>query len=313
MPVEGDVVEVDDQGRTVPSATTAPAIAAASAKPADPHALLIERVREAAFLFNEGLPNFVCDQFVTRYESKTLKPAWKYLDRLQVELLYMGGREEYRNIRRNGKPVKKSEDAQKTGSWSTGEFGSILINILHPNAAATFKFRRDSTASGMNVKVYSFRIEQPRSNWLIQYGASYKPAHNGSLWIEPESARVIRIEMDSKELPSTYDIDKVETIVDYAWVQVGAKKFILPTRSETLACWRDSFNCDRNEIEFKNYRKFDVESQVLTSDSDISFPEAEPENAPASKGKTTPPSLTPDAASPAPATKPAPKPPAKKK
>ena len=127
-------------------------------------------------------------------------------------------------------------------------------------------------------------MEQARSRWRIRYGPEVKPAYKGSLWIDPETARVIRIEMDSKELPSGYDIDKVETVVDYGWVAVGTKKFLLPTRSENLACWRDSFNCTRNEIEFRNYRKFDVESQVLTSDSDISFPEAEEEKG-AKKGE----------------------------
>lgn len=291
LPAEGDVVEVDEQGRTV-------ARTSSSEKPPDPHTEIIERAREAAFLFNEGLPNFVCDEFVTRYESKTLKPDWKYLDRLQVELLYMGGKEEYRNVKRNGKLLKKGEEAEKSGSWSTGEFGSILMDIMDPATAAAFKYRTSSSIESIAVKVYDFRVEQLRSRWRIRYGPEVKPAYKGSLWIDPETARVIRIEMDSKELPKGYEIDKVETVVDYGWVAVGSKKFLLPTRSENLACWRDSFTCTRNVLEFRNYRKFDVESQILTSDSDISFPEAEEEKG-AKKGEYTPPTMNPEAKTPA--------------
>ncbi len=229
---------------------------------------------------------------VARYESKTLKPNWKYLDRLEIELLYLNGVEEYRNIRRNGKRIKDQEEAIRSGTWSTGEFGSILIDILSTALPESFQFRKDSLIEGIAVKVYDFKVLEERSRWRIRYGPEVKPAYQGSLWVDPATARVIRIEMDSKAFQKTYEIEKVETVVDYRWTDVGGKKFLLPVKSENLSCIRDSFTCLRNTLEFRNYRKFEVESQVLTSDSDISFPEAE---GGAKPGGVTPPSLTPEA------------------
>jgi hypothetical protein len=116
-----------------------------------------------------------------------------------------------------------------------------------------------------------------------------RPAYNGALWIDPESARVLRIEMDSRQLPVDYDFDKVEMSVDYGWVIINAQRYLLPVKSEVLACQTHSFSCMKNTIEYRNYRKFAVESQLLQVESEITFEGEEKD-----KGKTTPPSITPE-------------------
>jgi hypothetical protein len=72
--------------------------------------------------------------------------------------------------------------------------------------------------------------------------------------------------------------------VDYSWVTISGKKFLLPVKSENLACVRGTFDCTKNEIEFRNYRKFTAESQVLQVESEITF-EEEPPKADAKKKK----------------------------
>lgn len=278
---------MDESGRTIPRTDAEGPPAGRPGE--DP---LITLARDAAFSFNDDLPNFVCDEIVQRYESKTLKPDWKYQDRIDVELLYLDKREEYRNVRRNGKPLKKGSP-EATGAWSTGEFGTFLVDIFSDNTRAKFKYRGESDGAGLKAKIYDFSIEQPNSHWEIRYSTSVFPAYRGSVWIHPESGRSLRLEMDANAFPSTFEIDKVETIIEYDWVTLSGKKFLLPVKSASLSCYRDTFNCAKNEIEFRNYRKFEVESQVLTSDSEISFPEAD-EPAGKDKGKLTPPSISPE-------------------
>lgn len=251
---------------------------------------LLIRAHEAAAEFNEKLPSFICDQFVSRYESKTLQPKWKLQDRVQLELAYTKGKEEYRNIRINGRPLKKGSP-EDSGSWSTGDFGSTLASIFASTRPGDFRLRGDSDAAGLKAKVFDFSVPKERSQWTIRYGYAVKPAHEGALWIDPESARVLRIEMSSRRLPANYEIDKVEMTVDYGWVDISGTRYLLPVRSENLACYRGTFTCTRNEIEFKNYRKFQVESQVLQVESEITFPEAEDDKP---KPKTVPPSITPE-------------------
>jgi hypothetical protein len=41
-----------------------------------------------------------------------------------------------------------------------------------------------------------------------------------------------------------------------------ADKFLLPVHAEALSCWRNSNECQRNVIEFRNYHKFEGESVI---------------------------------------------------
>lgn len=251
---------------------------------------LVEKAREAAFDFVENLPNFICDQVTKRYESKTIKPVWKYRDRVEVELMFANGKEDYRNVRLNGKVLKKGSP-EDSGQWSTGEFGTVLADLFDPRTHTNFKPRGDSTASGMKAKEYAFSVNQVDSHWTIRMAYAVKPAYSGAVWIEPQSGRTLRVEMGTTSLPTDYPVDKVEAIVDYEWVSIGEKKYLMPVRSQNLACETHMFTCTKNDIEFANYRKFNVESQVLAVDSDISFPDAdEPGKKPA--GKTEPPQIT---------------------
>lgn len=250
---------------------------------------LIERARVAAFEFNDKLPDFICDEVVQRYESKTRKPEWKLKDRVQVELTYSGGKEDYRNVRVNGKRLKKGSP-EDSGTWSTGEFGTLLVDIMSSSTDARFKPRgQESMAAGLKAQVFDFSVVQPNSHWTIRYGHAVKPAYTGSLWIDPETARVLRIEMSSRQLPVNYDFDKVEMTVDYGWVVISGQRYLLPISSESLACQTHSFICSRNSVEFRNYRKFAVESQVLQVESEITFEGEEKE-----KAKNIPPSIEPE-------------------
>jgi hypothetical protein len=58
-------------------------------------------------------------------------------------------------------------------------------------------------------------------------------------------------------------------------VEAGGSRYLLPVKSENLACFRGRPRCTRNEIEFRNYRKFSVESQVIHLESEIRLPEGE--------------------------------------
>ena len=256
-----------------------------------PAEALIERARDASFDFVDNLPNFICDQLTKRYMSKTFKPEWKYRDKVEVELLFTDGKEDYRNVRMNGRVLKKGSP-EDSGQWSTGEFGSVLADIFDPRTHTRFKLRGDSTASGMKAKEYEFSVSQMDSHWTIRMGYPVRPSYSGSVWIDPESARALRVEMGTSSLPTDYPVDKVESVVDYDWVAIGEKKYLMPVRSENLACETHLFNCTKNEIEFKNYRKFNVESQVLQVESDISFPDEEESKGKKPAGKTEPPQIT---------------------
>jgi hypothetical protein len=271
------LVEPDDPAR-------APEPGSESAEPPRPD--LIARARVIAYDFTSQLPNFICDQLTTRSQSSSRKPNWKRQDRVEVELMYVDGREDYRNVRIDGKPLKKGTP-EDTGQWSTGDFGTTLADVLSPSTNADFKKKGTDEVAGLPAVTYDFSVRQPNSHWVIQYGPPVKPAYTGTLWIHPDSARVLRIEMQARSLPVSHPLDAIEMTVEYGYVTIAGERYLMPVKSENLSCFRGTNNCSRNEIEFRNYRKFGVESNISATDSSVSF-EGEAAPAPPAPAKPKP-------------------------
>ena len=150
------------------------------------------------------------------------------------------------------------------GSWSTGEFGTVLIDLFSPATAAAFHYKKDARVAGMLTKEYDFTVDHEHSHWTIhQESVSYDPPYRGSVWIDPVSNRVLRIEMQAFGFPSDFPTDDVESATDYEYIRLGdAKQYLLPVHAETLSCQRGTSMCSRNTIDFRNYHKYTGESTI---------------------------------------------------
>jgi hypothetical protein len=223
----------------------------------------IEQARAEVFQFSETLPNYVVKQYTTRYETNTAsaKTSWAARDNITADVIEENGVERYKNILVNGKAPR--EAPEKTGSWSSGEFSSLLQDVFASNTNAEFHGKRATTINSRSAFRYDFSVEQPNSHWHVETGGqSYLPAYSGTVWIDKETLRVLRVEMAAQSMPRNFPLDTVESAVDYDFVLIGDTKFLLPTHSEALSCERNSRACSRNVIDFRNYRKFAAESSI---------------------------------------------------
>jgi hypothetical protein len=248
---------------SIPSDDSAPAVSRPRPVPAgNPHVMLIERAREEAATFLETLPNYVCQEQTTRYVSETRQPSWNVVDVVSAEVVYDDHQESYRNLQINGRPTKKAPE--DSGAWSTGEFGTILGNLFAPQSATDFKYVQEDTIAHRAASVFDFKVLRVRASWKIWVPGQYiLPAYKGSVWIDKQTAQVLRIEMQAKDVPEGFPEISVETAVEYDTISLGApEKFLLPVHAEALSCWRSSNECQRNVIEFRNYHKFTGESVI---------------------------------------------------
>ena len=240
-----------------PATETVPAYAAAG----DP---VIEKARAAAGAFTQGLPNYVCQELMARFVNTSHTVNWQPLDVISTEVVYENGRERYRNVAINGKPTKKGiEDLP--GAWSTGEFGTVLVDVFSPATAADFRFRAESKAGGQTALVYDFDVEQENSHWRVQVPSqTVIPAYKGAVWIDKNTHSVLRIEMQARNMPRDFPLDKVESAVDYQYVTLGGvARFLLPVHAEALSCQRGTSICSRNTIDFRNYHKYTSDSEII--------------------------------------------------
>jgi len=240
-----------------PDARTTPTTSAVQR----PEEVVIEKAREAAGSFLETLPNYYCQEVMTRYQTES-GSNWRPLDVISMALVYENGQESYRNLQVGGKPTKKKiEDL--SGAWSTGEFGTVLADVFSPSTAADFEYRKQSRSGGRAALVYDFSVEREHSHWRIMVASQLlMPSYKGSIWIDKDTNRVLRIEMQATHIPEAFPTDKVEMATDYEFVRFGEQQFLVPTHAETLGCQRDTGACNRNAIDFRNYHKFTGESSI---------------------------------------------------
>ncbi len=233
----------------------------APARSLTPSEALIERAREAAFQFAQKLPNFVCQEFMSRYVQRG-RGEKHPLDLVSAEIIYEDRKESYRNVKLNNRPTDKPLQ-EIDGSWSTGEFASILLDLLHPGTHAQFRSTGTTTISGFDAHVYDFQVQQENSNWMLHADThNVTAAYQGTVWIDPNTARVLRIEMQARDLPPDFPMDQVETAVDYSYVRIGETSALLPVHAETLGCERGTRDCSHNIIDFRNYHQFKSESTI---------------------------------------------------
>jgi len=227
-----------------------------------PSAPLIDRARVATLQFSQKLPNFICQEFMSRFTrqgrgEKTLQ------DIVSAEIIYEDGNETYRNVKINNRPTDKHlQDID--GAWSTGEFASALLDLFHPASKAHFSSGRASAIAGLSARVYDYRVLAANSNWRLQIGSqSVKPGYTGSIWVDPNTARVLRIERQARNIPSDFPIDTAESAIDYSFVMIEGKSFVLPSHAESLGCQRGSSFCTHNLIDFRNYHEFKGNIKIL--------------------------------------------------
>jgi hypothetical protein len=226
---------------------------------------ILEQARQHALDFAEELPNFIVTQVVNRYVRRPESKDWQLEDKLEIELTYRTGKgEEFKLLRIDGKPTTQSYQ-DIGGSTSTGEFGSMLAALFSLHSRAEFKEVKRETFHGRPAAVYDFKIKRANSSSTISDRDSRKTViagYSGSVWIDTESGRVLRVEQSDDDIPAGFPVSLSENAVEYDWIAIAGERYLLPVRAEVLLGRDDKRVYTRNVIEFSGYRKFEAKIKV---------------------------------------------------
>lgn len=229
---------------------------------------VIEQARHYALSYVEELPNFVVNQRVLRYVREP-NGQWRSRDILDVEVTYESTKgESYKLKYVNGKPANNNYDSVG-GASSTGEFGTVLVALFRPDAKAEFKQGPSDRVDGRKATIYDFRILTRNSTYQVTETRSNKSVisgYKGSIWIDEETKRVLRIEQSADDIPPNFPITVSESAVDYGWFEINGEKFLLPKRAELIIGSDRDRLYSRNVLEFTNYRRFDTDIRIGGAD-----------------------------------------------
>jgi hypothetical protein len=227
---------------------------------------LLEQARSHAAEFIDDLPNFVVTQIVTRSVRMPGKKDWRRQDKLEIEVSYRAKTgEQFKLMRYNDKPAQMSYDQLK-GATSTGEFGSILGAVFSPESKAEFKEIRREVFHGHQTVIYNYMVQKMFSGNTItdvNTGRAITTAYSGSIWIDMESGRVLRIKQTAEDIQPGFPITMAERAVEYDWITLDGQRHLLPIYAEVILGNDLKQYYLRNVIELRNYHKFDSDLKIL--------------------------------------------------
>ncbi|HKR12332.1 MAG TPA: hypothetical protein VJT15_09765 [Pyrinomonadaceae bacterium] len=250
----------------------------ASALPSDSEGLeLLDRTRNVTLAFANAMPDFLVKQIIKRSYAYGTTGNWRTQDNLTIAVGYRANAgEEYRLLTVNGMPagedVKAGNDygkyAPKGASSSGVEYISSLANVLKPESHTEFKIVDTDLVHNRRTVVYEYVIKKEFSQLTLTVsdtGSRATVGSRGRIWIDRELDRVLRFEQIATEVPGDFPIKAASSLIDYDWVMINERKYLLPIQSQILITSTQGSMMlqSRNDVRFRSYQKYGAELKVI--------------------------------------------------
>jgi hypothetical protein len=107
-------------------------------------------------------------------------------------------------------------------------------------------------------------VPQSASDWVLSSpdGRRQTAAYAGTVWIDKENHRVLRIERHTTSLPHDFFFSSAKEAVNYGFVSLDQRTYLLPAGAENATCMSGSGTCTRKVIEFHGYRPLTADAQA---------------------------------------------------
>lgn len=222
---------------------------------------LLKEMREYALNYDKSLPDFLCTQVTRRFYDPSGLEYWVSADTITAKLSYFQNKEEKKVLFVNNRYQDIDWD-KLGGATSTGEFGNLLREIFEPATQTEFVWERWGTLRGKRNHVFRYRVSQANSQWSIVYEKSMtiRPGYSGLIYVDAQNQMITRITLDAQDIPSYFPIQMAKTQLDYDYTDIAGNTYLLPLRAEVRM--REGKFLVRNDIEFRNYRKFGADTQI---------------------------------------------------
>ena len=237
---------------------------------------LLQRTRNVTLAAANAMPDFIVKQIIRRSVAYGSTTNWIPQDNLTIAVGYRAnGGEEYKVLSINGMPasaeVKESRDYSKyvKGATSSGvEYISALADVFKPETRTEFRLVDTDVVKDRRAIIYEYTIKREFSQLTLSVGGtgnSTVAGSRGRVWIDRELDRVIRFEQIATEIPGDFPITAASSLIDYDWVMIGERKYLLPIHSEILLTTNEGrfILQSRNDIRFRSYQKFGAELKVI--------------------------------------------------
>jgi hypothetical protein len=229
-----------------------------------PEVLLLARIKFHMRKELAHLPNYTCLETIARFHKEPGHPfrfegQLKPLDTVRLEIVYSNGREWY------GAPGDRNLSADNpaefigSGMIGNGTFAMDLNNIFE---AATFTYRGEEAVGSRMAVRYDFRLSAMMKAFAISIQGGYGTVgQKGSLWADPQSLDLLRLESSADEIPPYLPVEVQSTKMNYARTRIGDYDVLLAQQAD-LHMLESSGEENYDRLEFTHCRAFSAQSAI---------------------------------------------------
>jgi hypothetical protein len=246
---------------------------------------IIDAMKQYAASYTSNLPNFICVEVVRQGIDPRGGASYQTIGHILSKVSYNEGNEHNQVYSLNGKMIDiPMERVRVGGAVSSGEFGTLMQRIFDPKSEATFEWDHWAKLRGRTMAVFSYFIDSGHSDRSIAYSSgpgdeqTIITAYKGLIYADANTGEIDRIKFVAVDIPKTFPVTQTTEILDFDLVDISGQQYVVPLRA--LLTMRTAHESTRNEIDYRNYRKFGTES-VITYDT-APLPESKTEEQPLS-------------------------------
>lgn len=218
----------------------------------------------------DSLPNFRAKEITSMFHSTSKSIKWVPNGVLSAEIAYEGDRESYSDIQLDGKhpadaPLRATPEYMRSfhNAWSTGDFEGIAHCVFAGLADTDFRRTGIEHQPDGDFAVYEFTGGRASTCVAVRSASQVAyPSYRGSLKVNIATKQLTHIELEATGLPSAFPLDRAERSVDFGLVRIGAADYLLPATAYWFGCYRNSYSCFLNRVDFRDYRRFSSDSVI---------------------------------------------------
>ncbi len=233
---------------------------------------IISRVKAWAEDYTKRLQDFLCTQSMTRYKGKSgPSPVWERLEQQELDVRYKDGKVSYHRLIVDGRTDKMDQRVKKGYLIPGGEFAA-MNKPFSPKSAAEFTLDHREIAGGQVVCFLNYRVPTERTTIVMGVnGAKIPLGYHGVIEAVCDTGEIHRLQIvtDIGKGPGRINgknlVDVgMELDIRYAPCNIAEASYLLPSHAVLRGLFYTTLT--RADIDFHNYRKYEVRSNITFDD-----------------------------------------------
>lgn len=238
--------------------------------------LRLARIKGAIKKHLDGMPNYTCLQTIERYRRLPNARSEILVDVLRLEVAYVSGRELFAWPGSTQFEESELREMVSTGAFSTGSF-ALHARAIFLGDGTTFSYGGEDMLDGKAAWRFDYSTAQFRSGYQIRNpkkGVSAVVAYHGSIWADPGNYELLRIAIETDDIPPEIEIEEARDRLDYQLMKIGSTEALLPRQSE-MAITDNKGNIGINRTRLSRCKQYSGESTLSFDEASLASAESE--------------------------------------